>query len=845
MPSKTNLFASVGICIVFSLTGAGLLADEGPSGVVKPSEYLVLRQGGGRGRSAFSSDVVALKLATGSFPTPKDGDVWQGPGDAELKWNSVKANADGGVDARGGYALWVVDSEADKPMILSASGHDMVYVNGESRVGDPYSHGYVHLPIPLVKGKNQLLFRLGRGGVKAQLGPAPGATGARFELSDNTLPDVILGERGKLHAAVVVQNAGSTPCELALLAFSETDGRARTELPVIVPYSVRKVGFTIDPGSPTKEGNLVVGLRLVTRGAGALIDESKISLRVRKPDQTHKRTFISDLDGSVQYYGVNPAPSPDPWKTAEGAAFEKPALFLTLHGAGVEGIGQAEAYSNKTWGHLIAPTNRRPFGFDWEDWGRLDAIEVLEHASKLYGTDPERTYLTGHSMGGHGTWHLGATFPDKFAAIGPSAGWISFYTYAGGRRADGADPIQQMFMRAQTASDTIALLPNYAQLGVYILHGGGDDNVPADQAREMNKRLGEFHHDFQYFEQPNAGHWWDASPEPGADCVDWAPMFDFFARHARPGADRIRKVAFRTSSPRVSNKCYWASIEAQIKPLEMSDIDIQYNPHQRRFFGKTQNVARLALDLGFSETVGLFEVELDGQKLEGLAADSEKTLWLERSGDAWRSIQKPSAELKGPMRYGPFKDVFRNRVVFVAGTRGSAEENRWAIAKARFDAESFWYRGNASIDVVTDREFKPEEAPDRNVVLYGNSETNSAWAGLLANSDVQVDSKGVRFGSKTIEGKDLGALFVKPRPGSDEALVGVVGGSGLAGMKMLDRTPYVSSGVGYPDCVVLGVDALSSGPKGVRAAGFFGLDWKVASGDFVWNEVATSKETNR
>ena len=33
--------------------------------------------------------------------------------------------------------------------------------------------------------------------------------------------------------------------------------------------------------------------------------------------------------------------------------------------------------------------------------------------------------IFGHSMGGHGTWNIGVTFPDRFAAIGPSAGWIS------------------------------------------------------------------------------------------------------------------------------------------------------------------------------------------------------------------------------------------------------------------------------------------------------------------------------------------------------------------------------------------------------------------------------------
>ena len=55
----------------------------------------------------------------------------------------------------------------------------------------------------------------------------------------------------------------------------------------------------------------------------------------------------------------------------------------------------------------------------------MDALEVLNLAQADLRTDRRRTYLTGHSMGGHGTWIVGVTFPDRFAAIAPSAGWIS------------------------------------------------------------------------------------------------------------------------------------------------------------------------------------------------------------------------------------------------------------------------------------------------------------------------------------------------------------------------------------------------------------------------------------
>ena len=43
-------------------------------------------------------------------------------------------------------------------------------------------------------------------------------------------------------------------------------------------------------------------------------------------------------------------------------------------------------------------------------------------------------------------------------------------------------------------------------------------------------------------------------------------------------------------------------------------------------------------------------------------------------------------------------------------------------AKARYDAEGFWYRGNGSIEVVPAVEFDAAREHDRGVILYGNIE---------------------------------------------------------------------------------------------------------------------------
>jgi len=313
-------------------------------------------------------------------------------------------------------------------------------------------------------------------------------------------------------------------------------------------------------------------------------------------------------------------------------------------------------------------------------------------------------------------------------------------------------------------------------------------------------------------------------------------MFDFFARHALPAPEKVQQVDFITASPGVSARCHWACIEAQTQPFRLSSVHLHLESEQRTFSGKTENVARLALDVAHLPPGKPIHIELDGQKLP--ACDwptGEQRVWLVRTGTKWARAEKPSASLKGPQRYGPFKEAFGNHVVFVIGTHGTPEENAWAFAKARYDAETFWYRGNGSIAIVVD-DLSKATGPDSNVILYGNADTNSAWKALLAESPVQVRHGGVQFGERAEESGDLACVFVRPRPGSDRALVGVVSGTGIAGMRLTDRWPYFMSGVGYPDCVVAGSEVLTKGNTAVRLAGFFGTDWSIASGDFAWRK---------
>jgi hypothetical protein len=373
------------------------------------------------------------------------------------------------------------------------------------------------------------------------------------------------------------------------------------------------------------------------------------------------------------------------------------------------------------------------------------------------------------------------------------------------------------------------MAPNLATLGVYVLHGAADDNVPPEQAHLMLGRLEEFHEDYVYHEEPDAGHWWDRSDDPGADCVSWTPMFDFFARHRRPDASEVRTLRFRTPSPSVSSEHQWAAVISQRRPWTMSEIELERDADWTRVRGTTSNVGGLALDWSRS-TADSVRVEIDGSSFVAAVPESGR-LRLRFDGE-WRASLPPDPRDKGPRNNGGFRSAFEHRVQLVYGTKGTDAENAWALAKARYDAEWLWYQGNASVDVLPDAMFDPAAEPDRSVVLYGHRSMHEDWDALV-DGVVEVDRARLRVGTRVYEGESTGILAVRPRAGSEFAGVGIVAGTGPEGLRLMNRRPYLTLGVAYPDVTLfeIGEDA-----SVVVGAGFFGDDWSFESGEFVGKE---------
>jgi poly(3-hydroxybutyrate) depolymerase len=129
-----------------------------------------------------------------------------------------------------------------------------------------------------------------------------------------------------------------------------------------------------------------------------------------------------------------------------------------------------------------------------------DVLNVVKLVSEEYGTDANRTYLTGHSMGGGGTWYLGQKYAAKWAAMAPIAG-------------PAPEPATYPF-------DRLKGIP------VMVCHGDGDATVPVAASRSMVAAMKERGMAPVYLEVAGASH--------GSIIEAALPkIFDFFAEHAR------------------------------------------------------------------------------------------------------------------------------------------------------------------------------------------------------------------------------------------------------------------------------------------------------------------------
>lgn len=182
-------------------------------------------------------------------------------------------------------------------------------------------------------------------------------------------------------------------------------------------------------------------------------------------------------------------------------------LFIGLHGGGL-GSGDAGSMASGMGGggwFWIFPEVLEKTERGWTDSGTdRFVLELVEAAKRTVGIDPNRIYITGHSMGGYGSWLLGAHHADVFAGAAAYAG-APTPVYGGSDTVEIIDIVE-------------GVLPNYYNSRLFFFQSLDDPRVPPEPNVFANKKLLELRElhpkgfDFRYDQVERRGH---AAPQEG------------------------------------------------------------------------------------------------------------------------------------------------------------------------------------------------------------------------------------------------------------------------------------------------------------------------------------------
>ncbi len=219
--------------------------------------------------------------------------------------------------------------------------------------------------------------------------------------------------------------------------------------------------------------------------------------------------YVSDVDKTLQPYRVFVPSSYD--------AKKKYPLVIALHGMGGDENSYFLGYENgmikreaEARGYIVACPKGRGSASMYLASAERDVIDVIAEMKRDYSIDPDRVYLTGHSMGGYGTWSVAVNHPDLFAAIGPIAG--------------GGSPL------------TVNKLTAISHVPEIVVHGDADPTVPVEESRKMVKAAQAAGAKVKYIEVPGGNH-------SNIVTLHMKDIFDWFDVHTRQSKAKGAKAA--------------------------------------------------------------------------------------------------------------------------------------------------------------------------------------------------------------------------------------------------------------------------------------------------------------
>jgi dienelactone hydrolase len=447
--------------------------------------------------------------------------------------------------------------------------------------------------------------------------------------------------------------------------------------------------------------------------------------------------------------------------------------------------------------------------------GEADVLRCLDEARRRLSVDDERTYLTGESMGGSGTWLIGSRNADRFAAIAPIfGGWDYRITSGPGY----TDPSwgRPMDLWSGEAGSSFAGAEQLANTPVFIHHGDADAAVPVAFSRHIVQLMQRWGYDVRYREYPG---WIHEDLNYRDETVAW------MLKHRRPSAPP--KVRIRSTDLEAA-KAHWVRVDAAAAPMTMIEADAEMvEPGLLRL--DTRNVAAVTLTPPASLLAGApLRVVWNGEPHE---------LRLEQGAATLTAKDAP----KGPLMKraglsGGLSDVFTTPFVVVVGTSSPDPQMRRLIRERAERLAGLWRSWqHQPVRMIDDTALTPELERSLSLVLVGGPAENRVARRLAARLPLKVDRDSVTVDGRRFAVSDGLVEMVRPSPLASDRYVMVVAATSAGGMWLWSPDVYWHPIFGYPgrrhDWIVRDgraprtPDGLSE-DRGWIASGVFDQTWR-------------------
>lgn len=539
--------------------------------------------------------------------------------------------------------------------------------------------------------------------------------------------------------------------------------------------------------------------RAALRGLDTGIERARQLLAGRSPwvDQPGRtlRGFRSRIDGTIQPYGLSLPEGWDPRRPIR--------LDIDLHGRGPTELTFLNTHlpANPTVSRepfvTLFPYGRGNNGWRWA--GETDVFEALAEVTRQYRIDPRRIILRGFSMGGHGAWHLGLHYPDRWAAVNPGAGFTETRRY--GRYTDPVPPYVEAGWHVYDAVD-------YARNGFntpFIAYGGELDPQLA-AARNMEAAMAKEGIALRVVVGPMTGH--AIHPESRREIMAW--LAD---KVLDPEPPHVKFVTYTLKYSR--NR--WVEVIGLGAHYRRATVDARLD--RDRLVVRTENVVRLRLSPSRLPAA----CEIDGQTLA--IPPGTAPLTLRRAGREWRREAAPDGgarSRKRPGVQGPIDDAFTGPFLCVrpTGEPWSRPLHEWALRRLeQFRGDwRFGFRGE--VPVRDDHAIGPAEVRSYHLVLFGDPGSNRVLRRILDRLPLRWTREAIEVGSHRFSTASHAPVLIFPNPLAPDRYVVVNSGHTFSRRDIEGSNVHLTPRLG--DWAVLRL-----GDNLPEIAGFFDEQWRL------------------